>query len=290
MPKRTLASARGAHSKAQGGNPNKRLAGMNIRTQPRVMTAQNEPSGPGEELEEDSEEDPSEDDFPEDSEEEEPAPKKRKTTKPAGGKRKRASDDDDEDEDDEDDKESESDKRPKKKAKPAAAANKKARRGRPPKKKKQKGSNKAKESEEESEEEPQEEEDVPLRPLWAVRDIISERVTEDGSLQYFVDWETDEETGEKWDPSRELAENVVESPEKLAEWRERRAQRARSEEEVRAEAVDPEQIRVEDVPEEELPSVEERREFLYGRRRAGPKPKTESMYKKRKLVAMTAPK
>ncbi|KAK3952019.1 hypothetical protein QBC32DRAFT_314320 [Pseudoneurospora amorphoporcata] len=248
---------------------------MNIRTQPRVMTAQNEPSDTGEELEKDPEEDPSEDpsegDFPEDSEEEEPAPKKRKTAKPAGGKRKRASDDDNEDEDDEDDKESE-----------------------PPKKKKQKESNKAKESEEEPEEEsekgPQEEENVPLRPLWAVRDIISQRVTEDGSLQYFVDWESDEETGEKWDPSWELTENVVESPEKLAEWRERRAQRARSEEEVRAEAVDPEQIRVEDVPEEELPSVEERREFLYGRRRAGPKPKTESMYKKRKLVAMTAPK
>lgn len=189
MPKRTLASARGAHSdKAQGINPNKRLVGMNIRTVPQRMTAQAEPSGPGEE----PEEEPAEEE-PEEESEEEPAAKKRKTTKAAGGKRKRASNDEDENEDeDEEEAEEESEaERPKKKAKPAA--NKKAGKGKgkSPKKKK-KASNKAKEPEEPEE---------PYNPnqLWAVRDIISQRTTSEGVLQYYVDWEPT--NGRKWDPT-----------------------------------------------------------------------------------------
>ncbi|KAJ4419844.1 hypothetical protein N0V85_000822 [Neurospora sp. IMI 360204] len=256
MPKRTLASARGAHSnKAQGINPNKRLAGRNIRTVPQRMTAQAEPSGPGEE--------------PEEEPEEEPAAKKRKTTKAAGGKRKRASNDEEE-------REAE---RSKKKAKPAA--NKKAAKGKgkSPKKKK-KASNKAQEPEEPEE---------PYNPnkLWAVRDILAEKRDEDGNLLYNIDWEPT--NGRKWKPTWEPAENVV-SPEIIAEWEERRAQRVRSEEEVMAEAVDPDDIEVEEVPEEELPDEEVRREIVHGRRRAGPKPKTKSKYPGKKLVAMIAPK
>lgn len=82
----------------------------------------------------------------------------------------------------------------------------------------------------------------------------------------------------------------------MDEWEERRRQRARSEEEVRAEAVDPDQIRPVEVREEDLPPVEERRAMLYDRawkkpKRAGyPKPREEPKYKKRKLIAMSAPK
>lgn len=76
----------------------------------------------------------------------------------------------------------------------------------------------------------------------------------------------------------------------LAEWEERRARRVSTEEEVSAEAVDPDDIEMEDVPEEEMPEEEERREIVQGRRRAGPKPRTQPKYPRKKLVAMTAPK
>ncbi|KAA8635689.1 hypothetical protein SMACR_03249 [Sordaria macrospora] len=288
MP-RLLATARGAYTKAPGApNPNKRLAGTNIRTQVRVVTAPNAPSGPGEELEE---EDPEE----ESEEEEEPAPQKRKTSRGASGKRKRESSDDDDDDEDEDgeddDEESGSDKRPKKNAKPAAAAliNTKVKGGRPPKKTK-----KAKQPKEESEEESEEGSEEKKRDLpdgvYRIRDILGNWVDDEGRLWHYVDWEQNEETDEIYEPEWVLADHVDEANEILAAWSERRAQRARTEEEVMAEAVDPEQIREEDVPEEELPPVEERREVLFGRRKAGRKPREEPMYKNRQLVAMTAPK
>ncbi|EGO54322.1 hypothetical protein NEUTE1DRAFT_140637 [Neurospora tetrasperma FGSC 2508] len=297
MPKRTLATARGAHSdkaalRAQGINPNKRLAGLNIRTVPQRMTAQNEPPAPGDESEEEPEEAPAEE--AEEEAEEEPAAKRRKTTKAAGGKRKRASDDDDEDDEEEAEESEEPEERPRKRAK--SAANKKpARKAKSPKRKnKKKASNKkakkAKESEDESEEESEDEAYDPMQ-LWEVRDIIAEQVDSDGQLQYLVDWEDNPETGEKYDPTWEPAENVVDtSAQILAEWEERRARRASTEEEVSAEAVDPDDIEMEDVPEEEMPEEEERREIVQGRRRAGPKPRTQPKYPRKKLVAMTAPK
>ena len=198
MP-RLLATARGAYTKAPGApNPNKRLAGTNIRTQVRVVTAPNAPSGPGEELEE---EDPEE----ESEEEEEPAPQKRKTSRGAGGKRKRESSDDDDDDEDEDgeddDEESGSDKRPKKNAKPAAAAliNTKVKGGRPPKKTK-----KAKQPKEESEEKSEEGSEEKKRDLpdgvYQIRDILGDWVDDEGRLWHYVDWEQNEEADEIYEP------------------------------------------------------------------------------------------
>lgn len=221
MPKRTLATACGTHSdkaalRAQGINPNKRLAGLNIRTVPQRMTAQNEPPAPGDESGEEPAEEPAEapaDEEAEEEAEEEPAAKRRKTTKAAGGKRKRASDDDDEDDEEAAEESEEPEERPRKRAKPAA--NKKpARKAKSPKRKnKKKAANKkVKESEDEPEDEsgdePEDEAHDPMR-LWEVRDIIAEQMDSSGQLQYLVDWEDNPETGEKYDPTWVCAEPLT---------------------------------------------------------------------------------
>lgn len=56
--------------------------------------------------------------------------------------------------------------------------------------------------------------------LWKVRSILEERI-KSGKFQYLIDWEDDEQTGEKYPPTWEPKKNLT--LDVLAEWEEEKA-------------------------------------------------------------------